>query len=596
MKRINASNNLPPAMNSILFIVLRRMRIPLIMVITAYAIAVFGLTIISGRGPDGGADGPPMSYFHAFYFISYTATTTGYGEPPQTLTDGQRLWVTFSIYMTVISWGYNILTLFSVMQDKGFRSAFALIAFRRKVNRLHEPFYLVCGCGETGGLVCTTLDRRHQHFVIVEQSEERVQELGLMTWRGNPPILNGDARQPDNLIAAGLTNDDCQGVLALSRDEDSNLAVAIAVRLLHPDIPVLAAVRSPATAANMASFGTDHIINPFEIFAGRLAVLLQAPQAFLLSRWLTGIPGDPSPEAYHPPHGKWIVCGFGRFGQAVTRTLEAAGQSISVIEPRTDINPEDRLHIVDRGMEAGSLTQAGIHDAVGIVAGTDSDVNNLSIAVTAREIKPEIFVVMRQNLASNNPLFEAYEGDFALVTSELIAQECLAILTTPLLSRFLAHVRQQGDDWAWAVLARLATAAGERLPHVWAVRLDNRDARAMCSCMRRGKEVNVSHLVRDPGNREQTLRAIPLLLVRDDEEYPLPAPSMMLMPGDCLLFAGRSSARNRQLLAMQNTNALDYVLTGHDAPGGWVWHRWSLRRGMRKPANEASHMEQAEDA
>ncbi len=574
MKRIDDLKNLPPAMNSILFIVLRRMRAPLILVVAAYAVAITGLVMIPGMDANGKPGGPPMSFFHAFYFISYTATTTGYGEYPQTLSDGQRLWVVFSMYLTVISWGYNILTLFAVLQDKGNRHAFSLIAFTRQVRRLREPFYLICGCGETGALVCTTLDRRSQRFVIVEQAEQRVQELGLMTWRGNPPILNDDARLPQNLIAAGLTHAHCRGVLALSRDEDANLAVAIAVRLLNPEVPVLAAVRSSTTAANMASFGTDHIINAFEIFAARLALLLRSPQAFLLARWLTGLAGAAAPEAYHPPHGKWIVCGFGRFGQAIVRTLEAAGQTITLIEPRADIAAQERPHIVDRGTEAGSLIQAGIHDAVGIVAGTDNDVNNLSIAVTARAINSAIFVVMRQNQAANNPLFEAYEGDFALVTSELIAQECLAILTTPLLSRFLSHIRQQEDDWAWAVLSRLATASGERLPHVWAICIDNNEARALCEQLRRGRSLNVGHLIRDPGDRDENLRAVPLLLVRDNVDYPLPPASMPLQAGDALLFAGRSSARNRQRFGMQNRNALDYIVTGHDAPGGWIWHRW----------------------
>ena len=569
-------------MNSILFIVLRRMRAPLTMVIVAYAVSIAGLAMIPANDASGKPGGEPMSFFHAFYFISYTATTTGYGEYPQNLSDAQRMWVTFCMYFTVISWGYNILTLFAILQDKGFRSTFALIGFTRRVARVHEPFYLICGCGETGALVCTTLDRRSERFVIVENSEQRVQELSLMAWRSNPPILNGDASVPENLIAAGLTHSHCRGVLALSPDENSNLAVAIAVRLLNPDVPVLAAVRSASVAANMASFGTDHIINPFEIFAARLALLLRAPQAFLLARWLTGIPGEPSPEAYHPPHGKWIVCGFGRFGQAIVRTLEAAGQTITLIDPRTDIVAEDRPHIVDRGTEAEPLIRAGLRDAVGIVAGTDNDVNNLSIAVTAREIKPDVFVVMRQNRAANNPLFEAFEGDFALVTSELIAQECLAILTTPLLSRFLRHVWQQDDDWAWAVLSRLATASGERLPHVWAVRLNDDGARAFCERLRQGRTLTVAHLSCDPSHPDENLRAVPLLLIRDGDEYPLPLASMPLAPGDALLFAGRSSARHRQAFALLNSNALDYMLTGEDVPGGWVWHRWAQRRRIAR--------------
>ena len=34
-----------------------------------------------------------MSLFQAFYFMTYTASTIGFGEIPQGFTDRQRLWV-----------------------------------------------------------------------------------------------------------------------------------------------------------------------------------------------------------------------------------------------------------------------------------------------------------------------------------------------------------------------------------------------------------------------------------------------------------------------------------------------------------------------
>jgi hypothetical protein len=38
-----------------------------------------------------------------------------------------------------------------------------------------------------------------------------------------------------------------------------------------------------------------------------------------------------------------------------------------------------------------------------IVAGTDDDVNNLSIVMTARQLQPDLLVVLRQNLQANQP-------------------------------------------------------------------------------------------------------------------------------------------------------------------------------------------------
>ncbi|HMY82021.1 MAG TPA: ion channel, partial [Agitococcus sp.] len=67
-------------MNTAFFIALRRLRFPIIALICSYAISVTGLVLI--EGVDGNGNPAPMSWFHAFYFMSYTATTIGFGEIP----------------------------------------------------------------------------------------------------------------------------------------------------------------------------------------------------------------------------------------------------------------------------------------------------------------------------------------------------------------------------------------------------------------------------------------------------------------------------------------------------------------------------------
>ena len=139
-------------MNSAFFLVLRRMRVPIIVLIVIYAISVFGLTLVPGIDADGKA-APPLSFFHAFYFVSYTATTIGFGEIPNAFSDAQRMWVTISIYLTVVGWSYSIVTLIALLQDKGFQNTLTVNRFSRRVRLIKEPFYLICGCGETGNLI-----------------------------------------------------------------------------------------------------------------------------------------------------------------------------------------------------------------------------------------------------------------------------------------------------------------------------------------------------------------------------------------------------------------------------------------------------------
>ena len=112
-------------MDSIIYLVFRNMRQPLLTLLVVYAVAVFGLTVIPGVD----ADGNPwhMSIFHAFYFVSYMATTIGFGEIPYEFTDAQRLWVSLSLYAAVVAWIYAFGTILALVQDKTFQEAIAEI-------------------------------------------------------------------------------------------------------------------------------------------------------------------------------------------------------------------------------------------------------------------------------------------------------------------------------------------------------------------------------------------------------------------------------------------------------------------------------------
>src|SRR5215207_6708569 len=99
--------------SSTIFLVMRRMRAPLITLIVIFFISVIGLTLIPGVGPDG--QPARLSLFDSFYFMSYTATTIGFGELPWPFTAGQRLWVTFSIYLSVVGWAYAIGSLLTLV-------------------------------------------------------------------------------------------------------------------------------------------------------------------------------------------------------------------------------------------------------------------------------------------------------------------------------------------------------------------------------------------------------------------------------------------------------------------------------------------------
>ena len=571
-------------MGSVFFIVLRCMRAPLITLIVIYALSVLGLVLIPGVDA-GGKPAPPMSFFHAFYFVSYTASTIGFGEIPAAFSDPQRMWATATIYLSVIGWTYSILTILALFSDRGFQQALAASRFRRRVARIAEPFYLICGCGETGGLLIHALDRIDRRCVVVESDEARIAELELEDFRTDAPALVADASQPQTLLLAGLRHPWCRGVLALTNQDAANLAIAAAARLLNPGMPLLCRAERLDTVERMSGFGADYIFNPFEVFGRLLAQAVHGPARYRLHRWLTGTPGTRMSTGDDPPPGRWIVCGYGRFGRSVVSWLAREGMELTLIDPDVKAAPGFRV-VAGSGIEDAVLREAGVAEAVGFVAGTDDDINNLSIATAARRLNPALFMVVRQNQQARRELFEAYAPDLSVVPSEIVGHACLALLTTPLLPVFLRLMESQDDEWARSLLARMRLELGEDVPESWSVRLDAAQAAAVDAWLERRAPLPLAALLADPAARELRLACVPLLLRRDSCDQLVPTDSDDLRAGDEILFAGTHEARVRQQLILQNANALAYVLTGREAQSGWLWG-WLLGRLARRPAGAA---------
>ena len=564
---------------SISLMIIRRLRAPMILLIVIISVSVLGLTLAPGPIIDGQPRN--LSFFQAFYFISYTATTIGFGEIPYAFSDQQRLWIVFCIYMSVAGWAYTLGTVFALLADRNLRQAIALMRFRRAVLHMSEPFYLVCGYGETGRLICQALNRRRFRMVVVEIDETRAGEIDLSDYDADVPALAADASNPDTLQQAGLTHPNCVGAIAVTNDDDANLAISIAARLLSPRLPVVARAETREAAANMAAFGTAHIINPFETFTETLTLALRAPAAWHLLDWLTGLPGAPIERRREPPRGTWILCGYNRLGRLLIEALDANKSLVTAIDhqPRSD-PPFPHSWVQGNASSRETLEAAGIREAVGLAVCTDSDVNNLSIAVTAHELNKNLFVLIRQNHISNHALFEALKSDLAFVPSEIVAHECLSILSTPLLARFLADIHKRNDEeWCAWLFDRMTRRLGTMAPEIWSERINLTRAPALYRRLMRGETIVLDQLLRSYANRYEFLACEVLYIARDNgDKLTVPASSTPILPGDEFLLAGRPGARSAFDHNISNDHALAYILTGNDTQRGWIWSKLAPRQ------------------
>lgn len=561
-------------MDNIVFIVFRRMRQPLLTLLGVYTISILGLVLIPGQDATGNSN--HLSIFHAIYFTSYMATTIGFGEIPYEFTDAQRLWVTFMLYSGVIAWLYAIGTILSLLQDKTFQESLAEFKLARRIRQFRQPFYLICGYGETGSKLVKGLTDVGQHVVVVEVNEQRANLLSIANLRDNVPILYGDARSPLHLQNAGLKHSQCRAVVAVTDDNETNLKIAITSKLLHPDIKVICRADAIEVEKNMASFGTDFIIDPYDAFANSLATAFQVPCLYFLQNWLySNEVSQALAEPIYPPTEKhWVICGFGRFGKAVYERLVKENINVTVIEadPESTGRPEQGF-IQGTGTEAKTLLEADIISASGLIAGTDNDVNNLSIIVTALELNPRLFTIIRQNHTDNSDIIHAVKANIVMHPSKIIADKIRILLGTPMLYEFTTRAFYLENEWACELVSRLYAIAANQLPEIEEITISSKYAPAVNKAIQEGELILLGDILRDPWNREKTLKCIVLMVNSSGESLLLPDENFPIKRHDKLLVCASHAGLTRFYWNLQQDNLLHYSITGEVTNTSWLWNK-----------------------
>lgn len=110
--------------------------------------------------------------------------------------------------------------------------------------------------------------------------------------------------------------------------------------------------------------------------------------------------------------GHYIVCGFGRIGRTVSELLKEKPMEVVVIEKDPECIPifqeKNLLYVLGEATSEEYLLKAGIERAKGLVAAASSDADNVYITLTARGIKPDLFILARAaNESSVNNLNRA---------------------------------------------------------------------------------------------------------------------------------------------------------------------------------------------
>ena len=362
----------------------------------------------------------------------------------------------------------------------------------------------------------------------------------------------------------------------------------MASKLLNQNVPVICRSEIQDEADNMASFGTNVIVNPFLIFANRLNLMAHDPSLHQIQNWFIN-QHSPQHLTQRPlPKGLWIICGYGRLGKSIQAILAKDGIEIVVVDPDPTQSGAPQGSIVGRGTEAKTLHEAGISDASVVVAASNDDANNLSVMITANQINQQIYTIGRVNDEENQSLFVQANCDYIMRRSQLIANEVLTSISRPLVSNFIKYSSSLKDDSTDRLIEEIDKLTGKHDPITWRLLLNAEQSPALASHLEQGRSLSIGQICQS--ELLPRSRCLPLLLQRGSVSHLLPSIDTQLMVDDELLVCGR----RRNLLLPQrlreNSELIDTLINKN--PRHIPLFRWWRRNASRRDLKADQSTEQ----
>lgn len=538
-----------------IWLFLRKMRLPLIILNLVHAIPVILLTIVPGQNPSG--ETVYMSFFDAMYVVGYTATTIGFGEIPYAFTYPQRMVVLITIYISVPAWIYALGSIIALFQDKTFINAIKMNNFRRRVRHLNQDFIIICGYTDAGKLLIDRLNKDNLYrIVVIDKASEKIEALNSELYMPSIPAIVADASMTEVLKSSGIQSPNCKFLVTLFDDDQLNLKISVRARVLNDKLKIIARSGVKHGGENLKNIGVNHIIDIFSIISMRIDFALRSPYLFNLLSWIQGGNLNVSKTDILPT-GKYIVCSKGRFGKTLQKTLDKNGIAYVYL----DINKEIHEKVAS---DQDFFIEAGIMEASCIIAGTNDDAINLSIIATARTLNPSIFAIARENELEERSLFSHLKVDKVFVVDQIAALDGYNYIDRPMTFDFIRGVSCFENEKLVDTLLMITERVNKR-PALTQMTVDSNHMFALSRFLDE-TEVKLGQLLNNPYHDGRDLAIMVLGIKRKNGEFILlPDDSTPLQSEDQLLFASTRPSYKTFMTIVNHYYELYYVVHGVEA-------------------------------
>lgn len=144
----------------------------------------------------------------------------------------------------------------------------------------------------------------------------------------------------------------------------------------------------------------------------------------------------------------YVICGYGRVGRRVAEEFREAGVPYVAL----DSNPEaaavarerGELFLEGSGSDDADLRAAGVERARGLVASSDSDADNLYVALSARAAHPDLLIVARASSEDAAKKLRLAGADRVVQPYSTAGREMATLVLKPQVAAFLDAVSPMG--------------------------------------------------------------------------------------------------------------------------------------------------------
>ena len=202
-------------------------------------------------------EGESVSYIQAVQVVIESITTTGFGGHAPWETSVMNA-IVLVMNLTGVAFVFLAVPVFLVPL---FRE---VLKSRPPTTTEKEDHVIVCRYTPRGEVFIAEMRARGYPFVIVEPDRKTAQALH----EDGYPVVVGNPEATSVLRQANL--EAAQGVVADARD-DVNASIALSVREIRPDVPVITLVEDPSLTPYHLLAGATHVLSPRQLLGTSLA-------------------------------------------------------------------------------------------------------------------------------------------------------------------------------------------------------------------------------------------------------------------------------------------------------------------------------------